>query len=194
MHPEHIRLIFPNWVPKRRANHTPANCSQRCWTAFRGLVYRRRWCGVVEYRDRARNMTIPARDSLLLQRRMAGKRATQHSDERKGRRFGVQTQALSADCQHLVEFGQRFARATTSEAANGKTRSNARRRKQMRLERSVTAPQTNPAANRPQAFAGSYRQSLLALTCAVAISTTAFRAAGAERKKVSPIRHRSGKG
>ncbi len=66
-------------------------------------------------------MTIPARGRLVL-RRVAGKRLPHHSVERKWDDAGVQTATLTAAWSFGSNRGQRIARMTTSEAANGKSR------------------------------------------------------------------------
>ncbi len=66
-------------------------------------------------------MTIPARRGLLL-RRVTRKRPPQHSVKGKWVGFGVQTQALSSDCPHLVEIGQRFGTMAARGVINGKSR------------------------------------------------------------------------
>ena len=91
------------------------------WIASSDLAYHRRCWDADESRDWAKNMTIPARGWLVL-RRVAGKRLPQHSVERKWDGVGVQTQALSSDCPHLVDIGQRFGTMVASKAANRQCR------------------------------------------------------------------------
>ncbi len=84
-------------------------------------MFRRRWCNADERRDRARNMTIPARGWLVL-RRVAGKHPPQHSEQWKEVRCRVQTQASRQNLRTGLDRRQRSARMTTLEAANGKSR------------------------------------------------------------------------
>ena len=55
----------------------------------------------------------------LVLRRVAGKRLPQHSVERKWDSVGLHAQALSSDCPHLVDCGQRFGKMVALEGANG---------------------------------------------------------------------------
>ena len=67
-------------------------------------------------------MTVPARGWLVL-RRAAGKRLSHPFVERKWDGLGVQTSTLSAAWSFGLYRGQGFARMTTLEAVNGKSRS-----------------------------------------------------------------------
>ena len=97
------------------------SCSRRSLSGFSGLVYRRGCCNADEYRERANNMTIPAKGLLVL-RGVPGKCLPQDSDQRKWIKFGDQRQAFSSESHFGFKIRRGFGKMPASDAANGKSR------------------------------------------------------------------------